>query len=242
MNAILSHAFLRYNHQVFPSSPFMRPKYIDLLTAVFITVLLVSNIVASKIGSFGGYFFPVGVIGFPVAYILSDILTEVYGFAAMRRAIWTGFFCNFIAVLFIYAAREIPAAPFYQSQAAFDTVLGATPRLLLASFIAYLIGSFANAVVLAKLKVKTNGRFLWLRTIGSTIVGEALDSAIFISIAFYGIIEPAQLYIIILTQWLFKCAFEILVTPLTYAIVSFLKRAEGIDHFDRTTRFSFFRF
>lgn len=220
----------------------MRPKYIDFLTAVFITILVIANIVASKIGSFVGFFFPVGVIGFPIAYVLSDILTEVYGFAAMRRAIWTGFFCNFVAVVFIYLAREIPSAPFYEHQAAFDIVLGATPRLLFASFVAYLVGSFANAVVLAKLKVKTNGRFLWLRTIGSTIVGEALDSVIFISIAFAGIIEPSQLYMIILTQWLFKCAFEVLVTPLTYVVVGFLKRVEGIDHFDRTTRFSLFHF
>ncbi len=220
----------------------MRPKYIDLLSAVFVTTLLVSNVVASKIGDFSSYYMPVGVVVFPLSYFLADILTEVYGFAVMRRTIWIGFFCNLIAVTVYWIARHIPAAPFYQDQAAFDVIFGATPRLLLASFIAYLFGSFSNAVILAKLKVKTNGKYLWIRTISSTIVGEGLDSAIFIAIAFSGVFPAAQVVALALTQWIFKCAFEILVTPLTYLIVSTLKKAENIDHFDRGTNFHPFRF
>jgi uncharacterized integral membrane protein (TIGR00697 family) len=225
-----------------PSSLFMKPKYLDLIGAVFVTTLLVSNIIASKIGAFGGFFMPVGVVIFPLSYILGDILTEVYGYAATRRIIWIGFLCNLIAVVAYFAARSIPAAPFYQDSAAFDLIFSAAPRILFASFVAYLVGSFANAFVLAKLKVTTNGKFLWMRTIGSTIVGEGLDSAIFILIAFSGIFEMPQVLSLIMVQWIFKCAFEIVVTPLTYGIVGFLKKTEGRDHYDRTTNFQPFTF
>ncbi len=220
----------------------MKPRYLDLIGALFITTLLISNIVASKIGAFGPFFFPVGVIVFPVAYILGDILTEVYGYSAMRRVIWTGFLCNLIAVIIYAVARSIPSAPFYADQAAFDLIFGSTPRLLFASFTAYLIGSFVNAAVMTKLKVKTKGRFLWVRTITSTIVGEGLDSAIFISIAFAGTFEPAQIHTLIFTQWIFKCCFEIIVTPVTYMVVSALKKAEKSDHFDHTVSLNPFRF
>lgn len=215
----------------------MRPKYVDLISAVFVTTLLVSNIVASKIGNFAGFFMPVGVVVFPLSYFLADILTEVYGYAVMRRVIWIGFFCNLIAVTVYWIARSLPAAPFYADQAAYDLIFGATPRLLLASFVAYLVGSFVNAFIMAKLKVKTSGRFLWIRTISSTIAGEGLDSLIFITIAFWGVFSQDQVVMLIVTQWIFKCAFEIVVTPLTYLIVHTLKKSEGIDHYDRDTNF-----
>lgn len=234
--AILPQPLCRYNREA------MRPKYIDLLSAVFVTTLLVSNIIASKIGNFGGFFMPVGVVIFPVSYFLADILTEVYGYAAMRRVIWTGFFCNLIAVMAYFIARMIPAAPFYQDQAAYDLIFGATPRILLASFIAYLFGSFLNAFIMAKLKVKTSGRFLWVRTIGSSLVGEGVDSLIFIVVAFGGVFPEQQLIGLVLTQWTFKFLFEVLATPLTYGIVISLKKAEKMDHYDRDTNFQPFSF
>lgn len=215
----------------------MRYRYLDLLTAVFVTTLLVSNIIASKIGAFGPWFMPVGVIIFPISYVLGDVLTEVYGYAVMRRVIWTGFLCNLLAVIAYTVSRAIPAAPFYEAQASFDLIFGSTPRLLIASFVAYLIGSFMNAYVLARMKVSTNGKFLWMRTIGSTIVGEGLDSFVFIAIAFYGIFTPEQIGMIALTQWIFKSAFEAVMTPFTYIVVGALKKAENVDHYDRGTNF-----
>lgn len=215
----------------------MSTKYLSLISALFVTSLLVSNIIASKIASFGPYFLPAAVIIFPITYILADILTEVYGYAAMRRCIWTGFLCNLFAVIVYTIASMLPAAPFYADQSAFATIFGAAPRMLIASYIAYLIGSFTNAYILAKLKMRTKGRFLWLRTIVSTLVGEGLDSSIFISIAFSSIFPWSQVGVMICTQWIFKCAIEILATPLTYAIVIGIKKKEGIDHFDHTTNF-----
>ncbi len=209
-----------------------------IVSSLFIATLVVSNIVAVKIADIGGLFLPAAVLVFPVTYVLCDVLTEVYGFAATRRVIWMGFACNLLAALVIQLSIWLPAAPFYSASDAYASILGSTPRILAASFVAYLIGSFTNAVILAKLKVKTNGKHLWLRTISSTIVGEGLDSAIFISLAFWGIFEPAQVGTLILTQWLFKLAFEVVLTPVTYAVTGYLKRADKIDHFDRNTRFS----
>lgn len=223
-------------------SPIMRYKYLDLLSVIFVTTLLVSNIIASKIGAFGSLFLPVAVVVFPLSYVVADILTEVYGYAAMRRVIWMGFFCNLLAVAMYFIALKIPAAPFYQDQSAFALVFGAAPRILLASFVAYLFGSFTNAFILAKLKVRTEGRLLWLRTIVSTLIGEGLDSVIFITIAFGGVFPTEQIGTLILTQWMFKSVFEIIVTPLTYVVVAKLKKSEGVDHFDRTTRFQPFSF
>ncbi len=197
-----------------------------------------SNLIAGKIASFGGFFLPVAVIIFPVSYIFSDVITEVYGFAAMRRVIWTGFLGNLIVVGAIAIAIALPAAPFYQGQDALMQVLGSTPRILGASFAAYLVGEFANAVVLAKMKVAMKGKWLPVRTIISTIIGEGLDSAIFITLAFSGIFPAADVVTLILTQWIFKVLFETLATPLTYAAVQYLKKTEGIDHYDTNTSFN----
>jgi hypothetical protein len=222
-------------------------RWLPLVTAVFVTTLIVSNIIAVKLVTIAGLVLPAAVVLFPVAYIFGDILTEVYGYANARRVIWTGFFCNLLAVLAIWIGGALPAAPFWsigafgsaeQAQQAYQAVLGFTPRLLIASFCAYLVGEFLNSYVLAKLKVRTRGRFLWLRTISSTIVGEGADSAVFITIAFSGILSPAQIGTTVLSQWLFKVAYETLATPLTYLVVNFLKKAEREDYFDRETNFN----
>ena len=222
-------------------------RFFPLATAVFVTTLIISNIIAVKLVNIFGLFLPAAVILFPISYIFGDILTEVYGFARARQVIWTGFFCNLVAVIAIRVGGLLPAAPFWTvvgfenpetSQQAYQAILGFTPRLLFASFIAYLVGEFLNSFVLAKLKVRTEGRHLWLRTITSTIVGEGADSAVFITIAFAGIFDAAGLGAAILSQWFFKVAYESLATPLTYWIVNALKRAENLDFFDRDTNFS----
>ncbi len=217
-------------------------KFFQFISALFVTCLIVSNIIAVKIGSFWGNFLPAGVILFPITYIIGDVLTEVYGYAAARRVIWTGFGCNLLAVIAIYIAIKVVPAPFFPNQQAFETILGFTPRLLAASFVAYLIGQFANSFVLAKMKIKTNGKHLWMRTIGSTIVGEGLDSLIFIIFAFSGVLPPSAIVPLILAQWIFKSAFEIVATPLTYVVVGFLKKTEKIDVYDRDSNFNPLKF
>lgn len=213
-------------------------KYYQFISALFVTCLIISNIIAVKIGAFGSYFLPVAVILFPITYIISDVLTEVYGFTAARRAIWTGFACNLVAVIAIFVAMKIPSAPFFENQKAFEQILGFTPRLLAASFVAYLVGQFANSVVLAKMKIKTAGKHLWMRTIGSTIVGEGLDSLIFISLAFYGVMPSGVIGGLIVTQWIFKSLFEVVLTPVTYAVVGYLKKSEQLDVYDKETSFN----
>ena len=207
-----------------------------ILVALFVTSLIVANIIAVKLVLVAGLLLPAGVIVFPVSYILGDVLTEVYGYAQARRVIWLGFLCNLLAVAVIAVAGLLPAAPFWDGQEAFERILGATPRLLAASFVAYLIGELTNAYVLVRLKLATNGRFLWMRTIGSTLVGQGLDSAVFIVLAFAGVLPPAAILAAILTQWLVKSAYEALATPLTYAAVGFLKRVEDRDAPSRDAR------
>ena len=222
-------------------------KWFHVVTALFVTTLIVSNIIAVKLISVWTLVLPAAVILFPIAYIIGDVLTEVYGYAWARQVIWIGFFCNLIAVLAIWLAGILTPPPFWSvggyespqtSQQAYDAILGFAPRLLAASFLAYLVGEFLNSFVLAKLKVRTAGRYLWVRTIGSTIVGQGADSLVFITIAFWGVFPPFALGQAILSQWLFKVAFETLATPFTYWVVSALKRSEGEDFFDIDTDFS----
>jgi uncharacterized integral membrane protein (TIGR00697 family) len=230
----------------------MRPhRWYPTLVAVFATTLVISNIVAVKLVEVFGLRLPAAVILFPLAYIFGDVLTEVYGYERARQAIWTGFACNLVAVAAIWAAGRLPAASVWtagvyqnpaQASQAYQAILGFTPRLLAASFTAYLAGEFLNSFVLAKLKLATSGRLLWLRTIGSTLVGEGVDSAIFITLAYSGILPSADLSRLVLTQWLVKSGYEALATPLTYAVVNTLKRLEGEDHFDRGTDFNPVRF
>jgi hypothetical protein len=209
-----------------------------VVTAVFVTSLITANIIAVKLVGIGYLVFPASVIIFPLSYIFGDILTEVYGFERARLVIWLGFFCNLLVVIAIWLAKILPSASFWQGQAAYEQILGFTPRLLVASFVAYIVGEFANSIVLAKMKITTQGRWLWTRTIGSTLVGEGFDSLVFISIAFFGTIPPSMMLSTIITQWLMKSVYEAAVTPLTYIIVNFLKREEGFDFFDRDTKFN----
>ena len=208
-----------------------------IVACLFVTCLIVSNILAAKLAVIAGLVLPAAVILFPVSYILGDVLTEVYGYARTRQVIWTGFACNLLAVVFIALAGALPAAAL-DAQEAFQRILGQAPRILLASFLAYLAGEFVNAYVLARLKVATQGRMLWLRTIGSTLIGQALDSAIFMTVAFAGVMSGGELAAAAVAQWLFKSAYEALATPLTYAAVGFLKRREGSEAFDTNLRFN----
>jgi len=217
-------------------------RYYDVAVALFVASLLTANIIAVKLIQLGPLILPAGVVIFPVSYILGDVLTEVYGYRWARRAIWLGFIGNLVAVVAIWLAGLLPAPVFWQGQGAYATILGFTPRLLLASFVAYLIGEFANSTVLAKMKVWTNGRHLWARTIGSTIVGQGLDSLVFILIAFVGLMASPDLLTAIVSQWLFKSAYEAIATPLTYAVVNTLKRVEGVDAYDVDTPLNPFAF
>jgi queuosine precursor transporter len=209
-----------------------------VVVALFITTLITANITAVKLVGLFGLVLPAAVVVFPISYICGDVLTEVYGYRVARRVIWLGFFCNLLAVVAIYLGGILPAAPFWEGQVAYETILGYTPRLLAASFLAYLVGEFANAIVLAKMKVTTNGRWLWSRTIGSTIIGQGLDSLVFIVLAFVGTIPASAMLAAIMTQWLVKSLYEALATPLTYVVVNRLKRSEGLDVYDRDTSFN----
>ena len=208
------------------------------IVALFITCLIAANITAVKLVTLFGLLLPAAIIIFPVSYILGDVLTEVYGYRQARKVIWLGFLCNLIVVAAIWFGQLLPAASFWDGQAAYERILGYTPRILLASFLAYLVGEFANAFVLAKMKIATRGRWLWTRTVGSTLVGQGLDSLVFITLAFAGTIPVGGLLAAILTQWLAKSAYEAAATPLTYAAVNYLKRAEGMDVYDYDTRFN----
>lgn len=231
--------------------PIRGSRWYPVVLAVFVTSLIISNIIAVKIVSVFGLTLPAAVILFPVAYIVGDVLTEVYGYAQARQSIWIAFGCNLLAVVVIYIARLLPPDAQWRAGAfsdpvsagqAFNAILGFTPRLLLASFSAYLVGEFVNAFVMARLKLVTRGRFLWTRTIGSTILGQGLDSLIFISIAFYGILPGGVLLASVLSQWGVKTAYEALATPLTYLVINRLKAVEGRDVFDRETQFTPLRF
>lgn len=204
-----------------------------VLGMIFVSCLIVSNLIAGKIWAIGtSITIPASVILFPVTYILSDVFTEVYGFRKARGIIWTGFACNFIAVFAYVVTIILPYPKYWLSQDAFGVVLGMTPRFLVASFAAYLFGEFSNAIIMSKLKVRTKGARLWERTITSSIVGEALDSAIFIMISFAGMIPNDQLIRMMLFQYLFKVIFEVVFTPVTYLVTGSLKKKEGIDTFD----------
>jgi len=213
-----------------------------LVASIFITCLITSNIIAVKLVNIFGLVLPAAIIIFPISYIFGDVLTEVYGYHQARRVIWLGFFCNLIAVVAIWLGQILPAASFWEGQAAYERILGYTPRLLGASFLAYLVGEFANSFVMAKMKIATNGRWLWTRTIGSTLVGQGLDSLVFMTLAFIGTIPPTVLAGAIVVQWLSKSAYEAIITPLTYVVVNFLKKWEGLDVFDTDTRFNPLRF
>jgi len=206
------------------------------ITAIFVTCLITANTIAVKVVSLGPFMLPAAIFVFPLSYIFGDVLTEVYGYRLARRVIWIGFTCNLIFVFFAWIGQMLPPAPFWGGQESYQAILGYTPRLLAASLGGYLVGEFANSFILARMKVLTGGRWLWSRTIGSTIAGEGLDSVIFIIIAFIG--TPSFMPIMILYHWLAKTIIEAAATPATYGIVNYLKRKESMDTFDRDTKFN----
>ena len=212
--------------------------YFLVIVSLYVTSLISANTVAVKILEFGPWVTDAGLITFPIAYIVGDVLTEVYGYAAARRVIWLGFLCNAIAVGTFQLAGALPAEASWDGGSSYERIFASTPRLLLASACAYLVGEFINSYVLARLKVVTEGRWLWSRTISSTVVGQAFDSTIFVIIAFAGTTSGSLLREMIITGWILKTAYEVLATPLTYFVVNRLKRVEKVDVFDRTTDFS----
>ena len=216
-------------------------RYLNFVTSVFVTCLIVANIIAVKRIGIAWFMVPAGVIIFPVSYIIADVLTEVYGFERARRAIWIGFGCNAVAVVAIMVAGRLPSHPSWEGQAAYLEILGFAPRLLVASFVAYLAGEFLNAVVLAKMKVATQGKWLWVRTIASTMVGQGVDSLLFISLAFVGVMGIRDIAITVVSQWAIKTIYEAIATPATYWVVRVLKRRERIDAYDTATNFNPFR-
>ncbi len=221
-------------------------KYYEFVMVAFVVILVCSNLVGpAKIAQvdlpvLGALTFGAGVLFFPISYVFGDILTEVYGYARSRRVIWAGFAALAFASFMAWVVVSLPPAPFWKNQAAYEVAFGATWRIALASMVAYFCGEFVNSFVLAKMKIATAGRWLWSRTIGSTIFGEAVDSALFYPLAFYGtgIIPDDKLPMVMLAQFIAKVTVEVLLTPLTYVIVGWLKRAEQEDHYDRDTRFT----
>jgi uncharacterized integral membrane protein (TIGR00697 family) len=217
-------------------------RYYDFVMAAFVTVLICSNLIGpAKIVQFDGWpVFGAGVLFFPISYVFGDVLTEVYGYARARRVIWAGFAGLAFASLMAAVVVALPPAPFWENQKAYEIAFGQAPRIAAASMLAYFCGEFVNSFVLAKMKILTAGRWLWTRTIGSTIVGEAVDSALFYPLAFYnsGIIPNDKLPAIMLAQFVLKVAVEVAFTPVTYKVVGALKRSENEDYYDRNTNFS----
>ena len=213
-------------------------KYLTTLSVFFVSVLLISNVASTKIVDFGWFTFDGGTLLFPLSYIFGDILTEVYGYKRSRGVIWLGFFSAFVMSIVFIVVGALPAAPDWTNQAAYDAILGLTPRLVLASLIAYFCGEFSNSFILAKMKILTGGKWLWTRTIGSTVVGELIDSTLFILIAFWGILPSALILTLIISNYLFKTAVEIVFTPITYKVIGFLKKNENEDYYDRDTNFN----
>ena len=221
-------------------------RYFDYVMAAFVAILLLSNLIGASKPSFitlpNGveWSFGAGVLFFPVSYIIGDVLTEVYGYANARRVIWTGFAALVFMAFMAFVVVALPPAKGWPGQEAYEFVFGNSWRIVLASMVAFWVGEFANSFVLAKMKIWTKGRFLWMRTIGSTVVGQGLDSLIFYPLAFYGLAgwPPEQLWQVVLSQWLIKTAWEAVLTPVTYLVVGWLKDREGVDVYDEGTDFS----
>ena len=224
-----------------------RLRYFDFVMAAFVTILLLSNVLgAGKVAvidlpGIGSWPFGAGILFFPVSYVIGDILTEVYGYARARRCIWAGFGALLFMAFMAWVVVALPPADTWQGQAAYEQVFGQVPRIVLASIIAFWAGEFVNAYVLARMKIWTRGRHLWSRTIGSTLVGQGVDSLIFYPLAFYGVWDNETLLIVLATQWVLKVGWEAVLTPVTYAVVGFLKKREGVDVFDEGTDFTPFR-
>jgi len=222
-------------------------RYFDFMMAAFVAIILLSNVLgAGKVAEvwlpgFDIYWpFGAGILFFPVSYVLGDVLTEVYGYARARRVIWAGFAALLFMAFMSWVVVALPPAPEWKNQAAYETIFGQVPRIVFSSIVAFWAGEFVNSFVLAKMKIWTRGRHLWTRTIGSTIAGEGVDSLICYPLAFWGAEgwTPALVLKVLVTQWVLKVSWEVLLTPVTYAVVGFLKRREGVDVFDEHTNFT----
>ncbi|MGE5390112.1 MAG: queuosine precursor transporter [Deltaproteobacteria bacterium] len=211
------------------------------IACLFVSCLLISNIIAGKLITVHGLILPAAVILFPVTYIFGDVMTEVYGFKRARLVIWIGFACNLLMALVFLATIALPSPSFWSGQSAYAAVLGTTPRIVMASLLGYFLGEWSNAAILSRMKIMTEGRWLWTRTISSTIVGEGLDTIIFIGIAFWGTLPLMVLGQMMLAQYLWKVIYEVLLTPLTYGIVGKLKQKEDVDIFDNNVNYNPFR-
>ena len=224
-----------------------RFRYFDFVMAAFVTVLLLSNVLGAgkvavvELPGIGTWPFGAGILFFPVSYVIGDVLTEVYGYARARRCIWAGFAALLFMAFMAAVVVALPPSPDWEGQAAYEAVFGQVPRIVFASIVAFWAGEFANSYVLARMKIWTQGRHLWTRTIGSTLVWQGIDSLIFYPLAFYGVWDNATLLVVLGTQFALKVAWEALLTPVTYAVVGFLKRREGVDVYDRGTDFSPFK-
>jgi|SRR5581483_7925348 len=213
-------------------------RYLDVITVLFVAILLISNVVSSKIIGIGSFAFAGGVIIFPLSYIFGDILTEVYGYKLSRRVIWLGFALNLLMAVIFTLVGSLPPAAGWPNQDAYEKILGLTPRIVIASLLGYFVGEFLNSFVLAKMKLATKGKWLASRTIGSTLVGELIDTVLFVGIAFWGVLPQNLITTIIISNYLAKTVIEIIFTPVTYLIVNWLKRAEKEDYFDTKTNFN----
>jgi uncharacterized integral membrane protein (TIGR00697 family) len=214
-------------------------KYYDLVMALFVTILLCSNVIgAAKVCTVWGFTFGAGVLFFPISYIFNDVLTEVYGYARARKVVWAGFGAIVFASFMSWVVVTLPPAEGWNDQHAYEAVFGQTPRIVFASLMAFFVGEFANSYVLAKMKIKTSGRHLWARTIGSTIVGEGVDSLVFYPVAFYGVWQNKLVLTVMVSNYIVKVLWEAVVTPVTYQVVGFLKRAEQEDYYDVDTDFT----
>ena len=214
-------------------------KYYDLIMAAFVTILLCSNIIgAEKVVTVAGFSFGAGILFFPISYFFNDILTEVYGYARSRKVVWAGFCAMGFASFMSWVVVSLPPAQGWIHQNAYEVVFGQTPRIVAASLLAFFSGEFVNSYTLAKMKLFTTGRFLWMRTIGSTIAGEAADSLIFYPVAFYGFWPNDLLITVMITNYIIKVSWEVIATPITYKVIGFLKRKEHEDYYDKDTNFT----
>ncbi|MDG2003176.1 MAG: queuosine precursor transporter [Novosphingobium sp.] len=214
-------------------------RYFDFVMAGFVAILLLSNLIgAAKLSTVAGFTFGAGILFFPVSYVLGDVLTEVYGYAHARRCIWAGFVAMIFMAFMSYVVVAMPPADSWDGQSAYESVFGLVPRIVAASMLAFWAGEFVNSFVMAKMKIWTKGRMLWSRTIGSTVFGQAVDSAIFYPVAFLGIWDTRDVLLVMVTNWALKVAWEAVLTPATYVVVGWLKRHEGVDVYDEGTDFS----
>lgn len=220
-----------------------RFRYYDFVMAAFVTVLLLSNVIGAAKPTFitiGGqqWVYGAGILFFPLGYVIGDVLTEIYGYARARRVIWAGFAALLFMAFMSWVVVSLPPAEGWGGQAAYESVFGQVPRIVLASIVAFWAGEFVNSYVMARMKIWTAGKLLWTRTIGSTVVGQGVDSLIFYPLAFYGEWETSQVITVMITNWLLKVSWEVVLTPVTYAVVGWLKRREGVEVFDTATDFT----